>query len=76
MSIDINNINFELDLEFYVYDEKITKVKIKEDGEIVFITREWKPADSDDYLTRREGTWVDVEHSIGDISLRTRPKSE
>ena len=75
MSIDINNINFELDLEFYVYKEKVTKMKVKEDGEVVFITREWVPDESDKY-PRRHGKWIDIEHSIDEISLRTRPKRE
>ena len=76
MSIDINNINFELDLEFYVYKEKVTKMKVKEDGEIVFITREWVSDKSGDYIMRRHGEWTDIEHSIDEVSLRTRPKSE
>jgi len=76
MSINLNGIELDLDLQFYVHNERVEKIKLNSEGEIVFVIKEYKFDGKDRWGDRNNGRWEDVEYSVEQVSLRTRPKTE
>jgi hypothetical protein len=66
----------EIFLHLYVWKNPVTKIKIKDDGEVVFITKEYKRGDRDGWGHYSGGEWVEVEHSIDEVMLRTKIPEE
>jgi len=70
-SIDMSDVF----LNFYVWDKPVTKVKVNPDGELVFITHEYEKGQKDEW-GRYKGKWIDIEHSIEEVCIRTKPVEE